>query len=298
MFFRHPCEPKPERPPVPFPVFPLPVQNSIDASYNLRDISLMGILISEHEWKMIQFDIRQLAQASGMTEANIVMLMNRMPELFPEDQVAKGHGKKRLVSVNGLRRIAFVGAIASIGIGPTQAAKFVITFLENVALRGWAKAIIDPMPWPEHRKEADRLLLDANLIKLPHYKDIICKETNDIGIDELNFKSSDDITFNCVMSIMENGDEWDLYKAGKGDVILTIINGDYVAVNRLEEDELIFAFQIRGWERGADLIFKDIFKNKDKEDIQAELSVIENASVKIVINLSATTRIAFMRSVL
>ncbi|MFT8307705.1 hypothetical protein [Acetobacter malorum] len=247
---------------------------------------------------MLKFDIYQMAQASGLTEANIVMLMNRMPELFPDDQVAKGHGKKRCVSVNGLRRVAFVGAIASIGVGPTQAAKFVITFLDTLSLRHWATSCLDPISPEKARRETDRFFLGGNFTKMAFFNCIFCDGFVDYSNEKLSHKEIDDITFNSVMEFMEKDEKYDLYEEKNGDVILTISDGCYVTVNIKEESEFIEAFQMKGWERGADLIFKDIFKMEDKDDISSTMELIKNCSVKILINLSAITRQAYMRSVL
>lgn len=245
---------------------------------------------------MLKFDTYQLAQASGMTEANIVMLMNRMPELFPSDEVSKGHGKKRFLSVNGLRRIAFVGAISGIGVGPTQAAKFVIAFLETMRTFVWASG---KRPAKEQQVDlkTSLLCLDDNLDAIPNYDIFSSNAFVRYGKAAPKGKELDEITFLSVMEIMEEGEKFDLYEKHHGDTIINIFNGEFVTINKNGEDKYLSAFRMSGWGRGETLSFKTIIQDGDHYVEHEKLS-IDNPTTKISINLSLAIRSAFMRSVL
>ncbi|GBR57500.1 hypothetical protein AA18889_1195 [Acetobacter senegalensis DSM 18889] len=244
----------------------------------------------------MQFDIRQLAQASDMTEANIVMLMNRMPELFSNDEVAKGHGKKRLVSVNGLRRIALVGAISNIGAGPTQAAKFVITFIETMRTFMWASG---KKPQPDRRVtlKTNLLFLDDNLEAIPNHDLFFTNAFVEYGKTHPTGKELDDIIFLSVMKIMEEGEKADLYERQYGDTIINIFDGEFVTVSKIGEEKHLSAFRMQGWGRGEKLTFKTIIQDNEYY-LEHEKITIDNPKTKISINISLAIRTAFMRSVL
>lgn len=244
----------------------------------------------------MQFDTYQLAQASGMTEANIVMIMNRIPELFPDDEVSKGHGKKRFLSVNGLRRIAFVGAVSSIGVGPTQAAKFVIAFLETMRTFVWASGK-KPAKEQQVDLKTSLLFLDDNLGAIPNYDIFFSNAFVRYGKAAPKGKELDEITFLSVMEIMEEGEKYDLYESHHGDTIVNIFNGEFVTVSKIGEDKYLSAFRMQGWGRGEKLSFKTIIQDGNYY-IEHEKINIDNPTTKISINLSLAIRTAFMRSVL
>lgn len=228
-----------------------------------------------------RFDVKELAQASGLTVGNIRMLMDREPGTLTTEQAMPGRGVSRTFPIVSLKRAALISAVAKTGVGVSQAARIAGEFAMDFEMsHGGLHA------------NMDAFISRADLSKI-----------YDIGYGKED----------------HYGNDWEFYaymilghtpghEKRNGDMIMEVIDQTYVFMDIVRDKPMRIlggpkmdaVFRIEGWERGGDLSISHLSESgTSQEEWEAEAekwqSFRENFVTKISLNVSLIIRDAFER---
>lgn len=218
-----------------------------------------------------RFDVKELAQASGLTVNNIRMLMDRMPGTLTTEQVLPGRGVARTFPIMSMKRAALIRAVMKNGVGVTQAAHLVDAF------SAW---------------------FEMNHKGLPANMEAYVSRSEMQKVYDLGYGKS-----------FHGGNDWEFYayqglnltiphEAKTGDMIMEVIDQTYVFMTMIRPRVKIHGgpkmdavFRVEGWERGGEMVITDA--SECEEELEHWQTVRENFTTKVVVNVSLAIRDAF-----
>ncbi|KXV55427.1 hypothetical protein AD947_16135 [Acetobacter tropicalis] len=230
----------------------------------------------------LHFTIPDLAKASGLTAANIVMIMNNAPETLGDDDFSQGRGVARKLSSVGLRRTTLIGAVSKLGIGIIPSARLASIFSYDQPYG----ELTGDLP-----SNCDRLV-SRTLSRQIQYSEDFRSQFENADIDDEDF---------LFMKILLGKGIVYEKKALHGDLLMEIVDNTLVyisAINlagiQIHDPHYQASFKITSWEKGGypNVIRASSVKEDELLEWQNER---ENALTRSTVNVSLAIREAFYR---